>query len=484
MNPASHSSNINPEIAISAQDVSKTYRIWRDPVARLKAPFWTILGKSIPKSIRPSPIHTRISRPSGSRYYTDFHALDKLSFEIRRGESVAIIGRNGSGKSTLLQILAGTLTPTTGQAKVHGRVAALLELGNGFNPEFTGRENVHLNAHILGLSETEIRERFDDIAAFADIGDFIDQPVKTYSSGMTMRLAFSVIAHVDADVLIVDEALAVGDVFFVQKCMRFIRKFQERGTLLLVTHDTTSVTTLCQRAIWLHQGHAKGMGPADEIARSYLQATYAEKQGVVLFKDKSASVSKPRPAPKAVEDQRLKFINQTSLRNDLEVFEFKPDASGFGAGGAVIQDVSLLDVSSLQPLAYSVGGEQVILRIAARAHTELDRPIMGFFLMNHLGQALFGDNTFISHLSSPCPAKAGELLVTSFTFQMPYLPAGDYVFCVAIANGTQEEHVQHHWMHDALAFRSQSSHAVGGLIGLPMLDISMKIAPSPSDAHS
>src|SRR5690606_4084636 len=169
--------------------------------------------------------------------------------------------------STLLQLLCGTLTPSGGEVIVKGRVAALLELGAGFNPEFTGRDNVYLNASILGLSRGEIDARFDDIAAFADIGEFIDQPVKTYSSGMYVRLAFAVIAHVDADVLIIDEALAVGDALFTQKCMRFLRRFCENGTLLFVSHDSAAVTSLCERAIWLEHGTVRAIGPARDICK-------------------------------------------------------------------------------------------------------------------------------------------------------------------------------------------------------------------------
>ena len=189
-----------------------------------------------------------------STFFREFWALKDVSFEVKRGETVGIIGRNGSGKSTLLQIICGTLSPTGGQVETHGRVAALLELGSGFNPEFTGRENVYMNGSVIGLSRDEIDTLFDDIVAFADIGEFIDQPVKTYSSGMYVRLAFAVIAHVNADTLVIDEALAVGDVFFVQKCMRFLRKFMDEGTIIFVSHDTGAVVNLCNRAFMLNKG--------------------------------------------------------------------------------------------------------------------------------------------------------------------------------------------------------------------------------------
>jgi lipopolysaccharide transport system ATP-binding protein len=464
------------EIAIRAGRISKAYRIWRNPAARLKHPLLQMLGGVLPRPLHPPALRRRIGAARETPYYRDFYALNDVSLTVLRGESVAIIGRNGSGKSTLLQILAGTLQPTAGSLQVNGRVAALLELGSGFNPEFTGRENVFLNASILGLTRAQTEQRFDDIAAFADIGDFIDQPAKTYSSGMMMRLAFAVIAHVDADILIVDEALAVGDVFFVQKCMRFIRDFQNRGTLLLVTHDTSAATALCRRALWLHRGETKGAGAAKDIAEQYLEATYAEKQGVVLFSGgKKRGKEKPdAPLQTArVVDQRAAFINQSNLRNDIEVFNFNPDSTAFGAGGAEIESVRLLDAATSDPLTYGVGGEEVVLEVTTRAKVDLESPIIGFFLKNHLGQFLFGDNTYLSYRDSPLHTHAGEAFVARFRFQMPWLPTGDYMFCVACANGTQADHVQHHWLHDALAFRSQAAHAAGGLIGLPMLSIQL-----------
>ena len=459
------------EIAISVQNVSKAYRIWRNPAARLKAPLLDVIDGVTPKRLRPSFIKRWLNHEHTSRYYKDFYALNNISFEVKRGESMALIGRNGSGKSTLLQLIAGTLTPTDGTIKINGRIAALLELGSGFNPDFTGRENVYLNASVLGLSREQIDARYDDIAAFADIGDFIDQPVKTYSSGMQMRLAFAVIAHVDADILIVDEALAVGDVFFVQKCMRFIRNFRDRGTLILVTHDTSALQSLCSRAIWIHRGESKGDGTAKNIAESYLAATYEEQQGAVLFS--SSPPPAPRPILGTTIDQRAAYINHSNLRNDLEIFSFNPNSSSFGAGGAIIEEVLLLDSRSGRPLSYGLGGEQVTLRITARALVALDRPILGFHLKNHLGQPLFGDNTYISYVDQPLPVQTGGRFAAEFCFQMPYLPPGDYMFCTACANGSQQSHVQHHWLHEALAFKSQSTHTVGGLIGLPMLAIKL-----------
>ncbi|HLB34831.1 MAG: hypothetical protein A3F67_03285 [Verrucomicrobia bacterium RIFCSPHIGHO2_12_FULL_41_10] len=250
-------------LAISVKNVSKAYTIWRDPAARLKHPLLKLAGEMFPL------LRERIDKKLEG-LCREFYALKDISFEVKKGESIGIIGRNGSGKSTLLQIIAGTLQPSEGSVTVNGRVAALLELGSGFNPEFTGRENVYLNASILGLTRNETEERFPKIEAFADIGEFIDQPVKTYSSGMMVRLAFAVVSHIDADILIIDEALAVGDYFFQQKCTGRIRKLQENGTtLLFVSHDLGSVRNLCEKALYLKKGTAFYWGASEKTINYY-----------------------------------------------------------------------------------------------------------------------------------------------------------------------------------------------------------------------
>ena len=473
MSENKQSNSTQGEIAISVKGLSKAYRIWRDPGARLKAPLWDAMGSIVPSALRPKALKKRLSHEGQSRYYTDFYALDKLDIEIKKGEAIGIIGRNGSGKSTLLQMIAGTLTPTTGTIKVSGRVAALLELGSGFNPEFTGRENVYLNASVLGLKESEIDAKLQAILDFADIGDFINQPVKTYSSGMNMRLAFAVIAHVDADILIVDEALAVGDVFFVQKCMRFIREFQKHGTLILVTHDTASVTSLCQRAIWLHHGECKGQGATKEITEDYLEATYGEQQGVTLFNKNNKPKDQPAPKknPEKRIDQRANFLNNSNLRNDLEAFRFNEESKAFGTNGATINNVEMLDQASGDVLAYGIGGESVILRVTATANTKLEMPIVGFILKNRLGQEIFGENTHLTYVDTPLSVDTGKEFIAEFHCQMPALPPGDYAMTVTLATGTQDNHVQQHWMHDALIFKSHSSHVVAGVVGIPMSEI-------------
>ena len=246
---------MSTDIAIRVQNLSKCYQIYDNPGDRLK--------QFIVPKIK------RLLGKKHTSYFREFWALNDVSFEVKRGETVGIIGRNGSGKSTLLQIICGTLTPTAGTVQTHGRIAALLELGSGFNPEFTGRENVYLNAAVLGLSKEEIDDRFEKIAAFADIGQFMEQAVKMYSSGMMIRLAFAVIAHVDADILVIDEALAVGDAFFTQKCMRYLRSFMKSGTVLFVSHDTASIRSLCNKAVWLERGIVQENGsPKEKIGRA------------------------------------------------------------------------------------------------------------------------------------------------------------------------------------------------------------------------
>jgi ABC-type polysaccharide/polyol phosphate transport system ATPase subunit len=252
------------DIAIRASHLSKCYHIYNNPHDRLKQ--FVI------------PRLQRMTGRQSKQYFHDFLALDNVSFEIKKGETVGIIGRNGSGKSTLLQIICGTLSPTEGNVEVNGRIAALLELGAGFNPEFTGRENLYMNATILGLSNKEIEACFDDIVAFADIGEFIDQPVKTYSSGMYVRLAFSVSVHTKPDILVVDEALSVGDFVFQNRCMEKIQALKQAGTsILFVSHDLGTVQIICDRAIWMEHGSIEAFGTVNAVCQDYYAAGLKKK---------------------------------------------------------------------------------------------------------------------------------------------------------------------------------------------------------------
>jgi lipopolysaccharide transport system ATP-binding protein len=445
-------------IAIRVQGLGKSYQIYDRPQDRLKQSLMPrlrgLIGKSTPN------------------YYREFWALRDVTFEVRRGETVGIIGRNGSGKSTLLQIICGTLTPATGFVETGGRVAALLELGAGFNPEFTGRENVYLNGSLMGLSQEAIDKRFDAIAAFADIGEFIEQQVKTYSSGMYVRLAFAVIAHVDADILVIDEALAVGDVFFTRKCMRFLRAFMETGTVIFVSHDTAAVQNLCDRAVWLDRGCVRFIGSAKDAAALYLEAQY---EGQSSSNDGPTSrVVSDRVDSLDIRDMRLDYINCTQFRNDIEIFQFDLGAASFGKGGGEITSVSLLSADRL-PLSWVVGGENVVLEVRCKAVTNIYGPIVGFYLIDRLGQPLFGDNTYLTYHQAPLTLDAGRELAASFAFRMPVLPAGDYSVTVALAEGTQQDHIQHHWIHEALIIKSHATSVCQGLVGIPMQNVEIAL---------
>ncbi|EMP6394240.1 ABC transporter ATP-binding protein [Pluralibacter gergoviae] len=444
------------EFAIDVRNITKVFRIYNNPKDRLKEIFLNLPRK--------------IFGLSRVKKHKEFHSLNDVSLKVYRGETIGIIGANGAGKSTLLQIICGTLSPTTGDVVVNGRVAALLELGAGFNPDFTGKENIFISASIMGLTDAQIKERYDSIVEFSEISEFIDQPVKTYSSGMFVRLVFSIIAHVDADILIVDEALSVGDAFFVQKCMRFLREFMEKGTVLFVSHDTASIVNLCDRAIWIDRGQKKLEGSAKEVSEAYLAALFKQKNRMTNSKENEIRVTENI----SYKDHRQDFINGSNCRNDIELFSFDDKGKQFGEGGAEIYNV-LLEDSTGSPLSWIVGGENINLNIYVKCLKDLYSPIIGFYIKDRLGQTLFGDNTFLSYLDKPLSVKKGDLLDCRFEFRMPLLPVGEYSICVAVAEGNQQEHIQHHWIHDAVIFKSHSSSTVTGLVGIPMKNISISI---------
>lgn len=347
---------MSADVAISVKNVSKAYTIWRDPAARLKHPLLNLVAEMVP------PLRKRVDKHLHG-LCSEFYALKDISFEVKKGESVGIIGRNGSGKSTLLQIIAGTLQPTEGSVTVNGRVAALLELGSGFNPEFTGRQNVYLNASILGLTRKETEERFAAIEAFADIGDFIDQPVKTYSSGMVVRLAFAVSIHVDPEILIIDEALAVGDMYFQAKCMTAIKNIQARGvTILFVSHDINALKSLCQRGVYLDQGVLNKVGPAPEIAELYLKVIREEMNQTHLSFQKST------------EEERIDFSEKKTLYAEyLEMIsklkEVTTSASRYGTGHSRITHVGLLDKKG-NPIEGAHFNEEVIIGVVFTTYND------------------------------------------------------------------------------------------------------------------
>lgn len=438
------------------------------------------VGKSYPSFDR--PLQRLLQVLTGREYRQDaqFGALENVDFVLRRGESVGIIGTNGSGKSTLLQIIAGTLPPSTGVVSTQGRIAALLELGAGFNAEFTGRENAYLNGALFGLSRQAIDARIGSIAAFADIGGHFDMPVKTYSSGMYVRLAFAIAAHVDADTLVIDEALSVGDVRFGQKCMRFLRAFRERGSLLFVSHDPGAVVALCDRALWLDRGAVRMDGPAKAVVERYLAEQHALDRAaageLVTSFNAGSHGDEAQMAYGDEVDPRLELLHASSARNLLEVFHFgeTPGTNGFGAGGARIVRVALRGPDG-RALALLLGGEMVELAIDFRANADLSHPIAGFYVKDRLGQRLFGDNTFLSFRDAPVHVPAGRTVRASFRFRMPRMPSGEYSIDAAVATGTQDDHTQQHWLHDALSFRTSDESMRSGLVGIPMLNIDMQI---------
>jgi len=445
------------DIVIRVQNLGKAYQIYASPRDRLR------------QFVLP-----RIRRAVGlplKQYFREFWALRDVSFDVRRGETVGIIGRNGSGKSTLLQLICGTLTPTVGTVETYGRVAALLELGSGFNPEFTGRENVYMNAALLGLSREEVDERFEDIASFADIGDFIDQPVKTYSSGMYLRLAFAVIAHVDADILVIDEALSVGDAVFTQKCMRFIRSFQERGTLLFVSHDMASVQALCRSAIWLSHGKIRAHGTAKRVSQAYLQDTLQEIYG------QSAVLEEISPH-EAEDSSAGEVANAAGYVSRYTVFDNLPHACGWRTGAAEVLSVQLEKLSPSHSMVLE-GGEKVRLTIHAVAHAPLANPILGFVVRDRLGQDLFGENTLQCSALCPQGAVPGQRIKAEFLFRLPMLPNGQYAVMASIADGDLYRNVQHHYLHDALILTVSSSRIRYGIVGIPFERVSLEFVDEP-----
>lgn len=470
--------------AISAKCLSKAYLIYSQPTDRL-------LQGVVPRLQRLVRPVTRCfgAELAEKTYFSRHWALQALDFDVARGETVGVIGRNGSGKSTLLQLICGTLTPTGGDVQVKGKVAALLELGSGFNPEYTGRENVILNASVLGLSQEQTTARMDDILAFADIGDFVDQPVKTYSSGMAMRLAFAVIAHVDADVLVIDEALAVGDAYFQQKCLRWLRQFRETGTVLFCGHDTGAVMSLCQRAIWLDKGRLQMEGAAKDVCEAYAAAIQAQAMGLPENAVRLAR-SKPRQIPgdqyhpsgnkagasdiPGIEDNEDRSHRPPAPRAEPAIFDVREESSSFGSGLAEIVETTMT-ASDGTPLSWIEGGETVAITIRIRIAADMESPIVGFHVKDRLGQPLFGDNTFLTYAERGLAFGQGQHIVAKFVFELPNLASGRYSVTAAIASGTLDVHVQHHWLHDALLFDVHSRYRNGVMMAIPMHEMELQV---------
>lgn len=402
--------------AVEVRNVSKTYSLSRSQLGRLRHLF-----------------------APGKHRGNSLDALRDVSFSVARGEAFGIIGANGSGKSTLLQIVAGILKPTAGSVEVRGRLAALLELGSGFSPEFTGRENVYLNASLLGLSRQEIDGRFADIENFAGIGSFIDQPIRTYSTGMVLRLAFAVAAHVDAEILIVDEALAVGDISFRQRCMRRIHDLRARGvTILFVSHETSDVKALCERCLWLRNGVVEQLGESDAVVGKYLSAI----------------------SRREIEQSPTHVPNLPAAS-----FETAFHGHRYGDGRATILGCSLVGAAG-QPIGALKPLDRVAVRVHFRLNGAVESAIAGFLLRNSKGENIFGSNTARENYPLP-PMSPGETHTVDFHWTAPELAPGSYAVSVAIADGDAEQFTMCDYVEDAILLQAKAgARAVRGYFQL------------------
>ena len=408
-------------LALSVEAVSKQYRIYARPGDRL----------------------TETLTRGRLKRHREFWALRDISFEVESGTTTGVIGPNGCGKSTLLQIIAGTLEPTTGSVRREGRVAALLELGAGFDPEFTGAENVYMNAALMGLSRRETERLFPDIERFAEIGQFMQQPVKTYSSGMFVRLAFAVASNVEPDILIIDEALAVGDAVFQHRCLRRIKEIQERGsTVLFVSHDAAAVRALCSRAILLGAGRLLEDGPPSEVLNHYQKIVMEREQA---YEEEESAKSEEDGEAEPVEGETL-----TPLRYDYR----------HGDGTAEIVGAELLDATRRQAGVVE-SGVPLTLRVRARFNRDADNAVVGFLINDSRGVHAYGTNTKeqqidLGHL------RRGEVIEVSFAFDC-WLGLDQFSVSLAVHS---REGVSYDWLDGALFFRVTSPMLVEGVANL------------------
>lgn len=424
------------DIVIKIDDLTKIYHLYDKPVDRLKEAIMSF-G------------HQR-------KYHKDFYALKGVSFKIKRGETVGIIGKNGSGKSTLLKILTGVLTPSSGKMFVVGRISALLELGTGFNPEYTGIENIYLNGTIMGFSKEEMDSKLESIINFADIGDFIYQPVKTYSSGMFVRLAFAVAINVDPEVLIIDEALSVGDIKFQQKCYRKIEEFKVDKTVLFVSHDLIAVNKFCDRTIWLNEGVIVEDGKPFEVSKKYQAFMLDSKLTKFDEIDKEGN-----------KDQGEQLENNVLKLNDVSL-------DVLGDNQAQIIGVGLYDVVSNQRVAIVTKGQAVRVYIRVKYNASIVNPIYGFSIKDRLNNIVTQTNSYVLGEKLKT-ANIGDIKDVAFEFVIPNLSIGSYTISPALASGTQEDHVQHSWVHDALVFQvaSMKGYHLPGFITLDEVHFSI-----------
>lgn len=407
---------MSEDIAITVKGLSKSYRLYKRNSDRIKETF----------------------HPARKQYHKPFPALQDVSFTVRQRESVGIIGRNGSGKSTLLQILCGVLQPSFGYINVSGRISALLELGAGFNPEFTGRENVYLSATIMGLSKDFIDNNIEKIFAFADIGEYVDQPVKLYSSGMFVRLAFATAISVNPDILIVDEALAVGDIFFQQKCMQHMKKMMATKTIVLVSHDMHAVSNLCDRVMVMEAGRVIFDGETSGGIALYTRLVHNE-----MFAQENSIDANALRIPKQITDRMSLLVNDFS-----DWMPIDKDSKG-GAGEVTVHYASIKKAGELFKTIKQ--GEKVTVRMLISSTRDLKEVIFGYTVKDRVGVALFGENS-VSLLPQPPSLNEGFCFVT-FEFIWPEVLAQEYTLTLGIGEGSHPfDHAVQCWAHNIASF--------------------------------
>ena len=438
---------------IKTEKISKCYRIYRRPSDHLR----------------------EVLSFGRKRYHEPFWAVRDVDVAVDRGCCLGIIGENGSGKSTLLRMIAGVVRPTSGRLLVNGRVSALLELGAGFNPEFTGRENIFLNASILGFSDAETRQRIPSIEKFAEIGEFVDRPVKTYSSGMFVRLAFAVAIHMDPDVLIVDEALAVGDIFFQQRCIRRIQQLKHNGvTIVFVSHDLDIVRSLADQTIWMEHGQVRFAGRTDEAVSKYLAAMVTRGRKEIMEEE---AIGKPLDLPSDLDlserafDRIPKFVT-TVFNVDHRYGNTKARVQGIGVFGR-----------DGYPVRGVEQGDRICIRISVEFLSDVEQPNIGFMMRNRLGQDLAGTNLLYEGFQLSC-ARAGDRLSTDFIMDLPYLHAGSYHFSPAVADGNLDQYEMCDWIENAYAIDVIERTTTYGHMRIPMRVRTTSIVPEPSKAGS
>ena len=410
--------------AIEVKDVTKIYRLYDKPIDRLKESL-NFKHKS---------------------YHKDFYALNKLSFQVEKGQTVGIIGTNGSGKSTILKIITGVLTPTTGEVKVDGKISALLELGAGFNMDYTGIENIYMNGTMMGYTKKEMGDKLQDILDFADIGDFVYQPVKTYSSGMFVRLAFALNINVDPEILIVDEALSVGDVFFQAKCYRKMEEIRQKGTtILMVTHDMGSIIKYCDKVVLLNKGEFIAEGEPGRMVDLYkkILANQMDSLQEELDNDFSGGIEIEGAERKVLSSKEAAKAHNSGLMK--EKITINSNRTEYGDGRAEIFDLGLFDArGNLTNLL--IKGEMFTIKERIRFNAPLQNPIFTYTIKDKKGTDLSGTNTMYEGADIK-PVEPGDVYDVSFTQKMT-LQGGEYLLSMSCTGFEGEEHVVYHRLYD------------------------------------